>query len=207
MGILKGTGNAKRRQKVKKMFVVFLFFVSFNLFAQKQEIGRLTWEFRDYDRDWRWEVPEKYRKDKWKEVEVHFTSTIPNELLRGEMQVYIDRFSDYAHFFNKRNGYKLIFNYPTSLRGGRVAYLETWLNMTRSIEPDHPFFREIPYRWAQGFCVLLDHYNPEYDYYWEMGFNYNDEEEFWTVNKSKLDEDGVPHYKFAADYIIYREPR
>jgi hypothetical protein len=53
MGISKGTGNAKRRKHMKKIFAVFLFFAGFNLFAQKQEIGRLTWEFRDYDRDWR----------------------------------------------------------------------------------------------------------------------------------------------------------
>jgi hypothetical protein len=47
--------------------VIFLFFASFNLFAQRQEFGRLTWEFRDYERKWRFEIPEQHQKYHWME--------------------------------------------------------------------------------------------------------------------------------------------
>jgi hypothetical protein len=41
MGISKGTGNAKRRRKIKMIFVVFLLFVSFSFLLKDRKLEEL----------------------------------------------------------------------------------------------------------------------------------------------------------------------
>jgi hypothetical protein len=74
-------------RKMKKILVVFLLFVSGNLFAQKQEIGRITWQFQDYNEDF-FEEDDRFPEEtynfngrKYKSIQVWVDCTIPAEYL------------------------------------------------------------------------------------------------------------------------------
>ncbi|GHU76728.1 hypothetical protein FACS189461_4660 [Spirochaetia bacterium] len=63
---------------MRKIVAVFLLFVSFNLFAQKQNIGTITWEFRDNEN-----ISKNASSYSWNstpgELEIHVSTTVPRK--------------------------------------------------------------------------------------------------------------------------------
>jgi hypothetical protein len=70
--------SGKRGGKMKKIVVVLLLFVSFNLFSQ-EKIGTITYNFRYYGKDFT--IVDL--GDPCKEVEVHISTTISHEYFWG----------------------------------------------------------------------------------------------------------------------------
>jgi hypothetical protein len=166
---------------MKNLLVVFLLFVSCNLFAQKQEIGRINIELRDYDRS---------------EYELHLISTFPENTVT--IQKFFDsqsddttqRFSDRVIIINKYDYYKSY---------GRWDALFTLF--PRQTGQDRP--RNLERNMAIVERMLSEEYSKNIVY--DLIFDLDDEEYYWIGGKIRTDENGVRHYSFKASFVFYKE--
>ncbi|GHT70969.1 hypothetical protein FACS1894110_23290 [Spirochaetia bacterium] len=187
---------------MKKLLTVFLLFVSFSLFAEKQEIGRLTWDLRDYDNESHY-----YKGDKYQDFHILFTSTIPEKYLVGEYYSGNKTQSPIETFCNSwktvitktNNSVHAKWYYYADDPLGRKVMVDYFLNFSGRL----PGIAELVEPIALGMSGFINHnfgkktlVEPNFDF---------DHEEMYLMNKSRQDENGVYYYGFIIEYIIYEE--
>jgi hypothetical protein len=194
---------------MKKIAAVFLLFVSFTVFAQKQEIGKLLIELRDYDREWR-PIPEDAKGDAYKEFEVHITNTVPEKYI--EFQEYLNRWLDgrgmhVQRFPNKRI---LITNYRVT-EEGRWRPLRIFFPLLLGQNPSD--IDSTAYNKYSAFDVAAELITKELNkrypgtFSWATNFRlvFNDEEYYWLMQRTRTDEKGNTFYGFKTEFIFYKE--
>ncbi|MDR1905096.1 MAG: hypothetical protein LBQ88_22800 [Treponema sp.] len=193
---------------MRRVLTVLLLFTSFTIFAQKQEIGRFYVEFRDYDKIF--EVPESRRNPNiiYKEFEIHITSTLPESY--AEMQDYLNRFRSgiggtVQVFPNKRI---ITTNYRLTEEGRwRPLFVFFPLYTGQGLgSANSKGYNELD-AFDVAIYVIVREMNKNYPgtFTYDHIFDLNEEEYYWILNKHRKDENGIAHYSFKAEFIIYRE--
>jgi hypothetical protein len=193
---------------MKRILVVFLLLISFNLSAA--EVGRIFVEFRDYNKSGNWLVPAEYQKYKYQEFEIHISHTFkPGTPEFIEYNQYLDRYSNNTiglRVLSKNlNGIKLV-----------TQYLDTEAGRWRPLWRYFPilFGQKLPQEPEVYNCfdvqarLLLRILNEDYNngkYSFETINDINHEEFYWLLEPVRVDENGVRHNSYKVEFIFSRE--
>ncbi|GHT70090.1 hypothetical protein FACS1894110_20890 [Spirochaetia bacterium] len=206
---------------MKRILTVLLLFVSFSLFAEKREIGRLHWVFNDYGKDYSEYISPQYRSDSWGEYIMTFTSTVPEELTRlilpnsespegYAIRDYTNSFETVmGHIVLKRDTHSITLQEGYNRARGRMHDIGKYLN------PAHQYGVE---KFANALIGIM---NSKYTidqgisleglpvnqvlkkYSWESITDFDNEEFYWT--QGLRDEKGNIYYEFEITFIVYEE--
>jgi hypothetical protein len=197
---------------MKKILVIFLLFVSFNVFA-KTEIARFIYEYRDYGNKFEW-------KDELKkngvssysafEIELHATWIVTTDLM---VKVY-DENGDYTESLSNYFKDRLLY------------YKEDWSKYTSSFEMTENGFIDYRYYnpssgkryllpiatftdktseayYGYEFINLIKPLSHQYNkrFFIEENFDWDEEEYNWNAEGYN----GLPYYTMTGTVILYME--
>jgi hypothetical protein len=207
---------------MKRILVVFLLFVSLNVFAQKQEIGRIIFDMRNYENDFRGKIPDRLSMYHYKELAIHITKTVPDEYLwdprhnDNTFEAYRDiALSNDPIDIIDPNHFILYWPYKETSRYGAWTPVNVLMDFAHDPELSPNIrerFRDDSQKpskdynldnTVQAIVVIMNHFN-EGTFTWDDGWDF-DHEEYYYTDAIRVDENGVKHKSFRVTYIIYKE--
>jgi len=167
-----------------RLFAMFLFFLSSSLFAQRQEIGRVSWEFKNFPGNniFEWE----------------FKTSVPDEYLYNSTSLNNNIFAEYRQSWVAAKGF------PQTLEGSYRNFI---------VRVTYPANRtDYPQTALMNFLGIVNNSSAKItdvvaatianiklrrpgNYSYSPDFTYDDQEYNWH---------GPNHY-FIASYTIYRD--
>ncbi|GHU15504.1 hypothetical protein FACS1894163_02450 [Spirochaetia bacterium] len=203
---------------MRKIVAVFLLFVSFNLFAEKHEIGRLIVEIRDYgitSKSPEWAFPAYSGTKVLTQYEMHVTSTVTNEypLIYNYIQEYLNRWqTDLAGKVAKPSPNKRIVTtqyYPNNAGRWQILFylIPTLLGQeVKMVYTNQYNYSDSLDAFAQCLVVLAKDYYPGVNFGWYPILDLEDEEMHYIVEiMLRTDERGRPMHSFNFQIVFWSE--